>query len=102
MNSFESINLVADLVFGLAMLIYGFAAGLFVAGWALKKANAGTPNIQPSASASLRLGGSKSVFIREIRVCLRASVKNLGTTWKPEPGRPASLPTTNNTTRKHN
>lgn len=38
MTSFESISVVADLIFGLAMLVYGFAGGLFVAGWILGKA----------------------------------------------------------------
>jgi len=38
MTSFENFSLVADLIFGLVMLVYGFAAGLFVAGWALGRA----------------------------------------------------------------
>jgi hypothetical protein len=35
MNPFDSVSVLADLIFGLVMLVYGFAGGLFVAGWVL-------------------------------------------------------------------
>ena len=37
MSSFEGINVVADVVFGVAMIIFGFAGGLFVAACVWRK-----------------------------------------------------------------
>jgi uncharacterized protein YneF (UPF0154 family) len=47
MTLFENFSLVADLVFGLVMLVYGFAGGLFVAGRVLRKSHKQGGRIEP-------------------------------------------------------
>ena len=60
MNPFDSVSVLADLIFGLVMLVYGFAGGLFVAGWVLAKAQKPEGSPVEYASHSTGQGGRKS------------------------------------------